>query len=310
MTESGSSIQTFLTCPKLYWFKYVKLLESRTYSSALGFGIFFHAQVEAFASGRGDAPVVELGRMMENRAQEYKDQIAIDFEQAYQFFRLWKANWEKDHPHANKNFEFIASEKEWGFNVNECGDRHLGKSDGVVRHLPTRAVFLYELKSAADRDREGYVHKLELDRQVSSNILALKRDGVDVQGVVYDIAWKPGIRRLTGRKTKPDETPQEFSDRLVAAAAEAEDTFERHIVYRSDRLLAEHERDLGLQFDMIARAHEKGFTRNTNSCFNYSTKCPYYSACIEGREELLELYSVRDRKHPELSKEIQANATA
>ncbi len=308
MIESGSSIQTFLTCPKLYWFKYVQLLSTRSYSSALGFGTFLHAMVESVNGGRSAGAEEELVRLLGSTAPECRDQIEADHRLASAFFGLWRSRWSGAHPHANDQFEFIASEKEWGFSVGS--DTHVGKSDGVVRHKQSGAVFLYELKTAADRARESYVHKLEIDRQVSSNILALKREGIEVQGVLYDVVWKPALRKLVGRKTKPDETNEEFSDRMVATvSAEPDNYFERTIVYRSDRLLADHERDLFTQFDMIARAHERGFARNTGSCDQWGRLCPFFSACLEGNEELQSLYAQKDRKLPELSKEIQCTST-
>jgi hypothetical protein len=308
LIESGSSLQAFATCPKLYEFKYVKLLEPKSYSSALGFGTFIHAEVERALGGRIDSTEVEFARLTQSK-QDHAKQIAIDRLMAEDFFSLWKKRWQdQDGPFSNGRFEWLSAEKEWGFDVGK-GFHHVGKSDALAREKESGAIFLYELKTAADRDREGYVHKLEIDRQVSSNMIAMRKAGIDVQGVLYDIVWKPGIRRLVGRKTKPDETPEEFAKRMVATAAESlDDNFERRIVYRSDRFLGEHGKDLQLQFMAVEDAHARGFFRNTGACHDYGL-CPFFSACIEQREELESLYALKDRKLPELSKEIQCKST-
>lgn len=309
MVESGSSIQAFLNCPKLYWFKYVKCLEGRAYSSPLGFGTFFHAEVERFAGGRIDGTEQEYARFLSTKLQEYRQQIDIDRRLAERYFELWKAVWASGHPFDNNQFEWLAAEREWVFSLGESDDGLAGKSDGLVRHKPTGAIFLYELKTATDRDREGYVHRLELDRQVSANLLALKAEGIDAQGVLYDVAWKPAIRRLTGRKTKPDETPEEFADRMIQTVAEnPPEFFQRQMIYRSESVLSDYRADLGLQFEAIHRARQKGFYRNTGSCNDFGRLCAFFGACVEGRSELLELYSVRDRKLPELSKETQCRS--
>lgn len=303
MIESGSSIQTFLTCQKLFDFKYNKLLEPRGYSSALGFGTFLHAEVERILGGRDMASVQEFERVLAAKEPGFHDQIRNDFDLATKVSPLWLDFWNKSHIYNQGDLEWLLVEEEWGFPVGD--DIHVGKSDGVVRDK-NGAVFLYELKSASSRDREGYVHKLEIDRQVSSNILALKHRGVEVAGALYDIFWKPALIRKRDRKTMPDETLAEFSLRQLAAIQEnPSDHFERQIIYRSDRMLKEHEKDLSLQFAAMRDAASRGYARNTGACHNYNSLCPFFSACVEGREELQSLYSVKDRKLPELSKEIQ-----
>lgn len=214
---------------------------------------------------------------------------------------MWQERWRRSPIYNNGDYTWVAVEDEWSFPVDD--NIHAGKSDAVVQDK-NGSFFLYELKTAADRDRETYIHRLEIDRQVSSNILAQRRKGIDIVGVLYDIVWKPAIRKLTGRKTKPDETDAEFACRMIGTAQEKmEEVFERRIVYRSDRLLDEHVKDLRIQFQNIEQAHKVGFCRNTASCLDYNRLCPFFGACVEGRDELEQLYQLKDRKLPELSKE-------
>lgn len=306
MIESGSSIQTFQTCQRLYKFKYVDLLDTRSYSSSLGFGTFMHACVEEYGKNLSGVVERELDRLITQKGQEQAQQIDRDRILAQRFFSLWVNHWERSPIYNSHDFTWIAVEDEWAFKVGN--NTHAGKSDGVIQDKNTGAMYLYELKTATDRDRESYIHKLEIDRQVSSNILAQRLKGRDIVGVIYDIVWKPGIRKLTGRKTKPDETDEEFADRMVASASEdTAKTFERHMVYRSDRLLDEHMSDLRIQFQNIENAMGAGFCRNTASCNDFGRVCPFFSACLEGRDELKELYQLKSRKLPELSEEINAN---
>lgn len=304
MIESGSSIQTFMDCPKRYEFRYVKLLDTIGYSSALGLGTFLHAEIERWAGGRVDSVEAELARFISSKNADSHPQIRLDRLTAERIFQMWQTHWDGEHPYSNSKYEWLEAEAEWGFDI-PGGHRHVGKRDALVRERETGAIFLYELKTAADRGRERYVHKLEIDRQVSSNLLALQKAGVEVAGALYDISWKPAIRRLTGRKSKPDETAEEFADRMVEAIrAEPHEYFQRQIVYRSDRALLEHGKDLTGQFGLIEKCQRDGYPRNTGACDNYGL-CPFFSACIEGRQELEDLYARKDRKLPELSKETQ-----
>lgn len=306
MIESNSSIGTFMTCPKLYQFKYIQLLRSLGYSSAMGIGTFLHAQVESYGGGSAEALIREIERMMKD-SPDFVEAITEDARFAQDFFTLWRQRWDGDHPFGNAKFEWVDSEAEWAFNVTEAGDKLAGKRDGLVRHKEWGSLFLYELKTATDRDRDGYIGRLEIDSQVSSNILALRKAGLDVQGVLYDVAWKPAIRLKTGRKTMPDETVREFHDRMIEAIKEnPEEFFQRQIIYRNDNVLKFHEEDLVSQMATIKEAHARNhFHRNTKSCNDYGRLCQFFSVCIENKPELESLYARKTRKLPELSKEIQ-----
>ena len=78
--ETGSSLQTFMTCPKLYKYKYIDKLSSPMYSSALAYGTFVHAFVERYNGDRPNEP----GRAFERELKEYGEQneqrIRLDFE--------------------------------------------------------------------------------------------------------------------------------------------------------------------------------------------------------------------------------------
>ena len=287
----------------------MKMLDAGGYSSALGLGIFFHAMVEEFTSGKMGAVERELEWLLK-KSPDASNQISFDRELALQLYEQWRARWsQEDHPFKNDAFEWIASEKVWKFPICEGGRYLAGKSDGVLVHKAWGATFLYELKTAADRDRDSYINRLEIDSQVSNNILALKAEGIDVQGVVYDIAWKPALRRLTGRKTKPDETQEEFNARIIEAIkASPEDYFQRQIVYRRDTSLAWHLEDTKALYDAIAFAKQgNAFPRNTRNCDLYGkgSRCQFWGACIENSAEIESLYARKDRKLPELPPEIQ-----
>lgn len=303
MIESGSSLGVMMDCPRKYFYQYERMLEQPGYSAALTLGSFVHAAVEEFTGGRQDAMLATRGEYMKRIDEQYHQKIIDDMKLARGIADIWRARWEKDHPFGNTKLEFLKSEMEWGINVISPGETnwvHVGKSDGVVRHKEYDKVFLYELKTAADRDRDTYVHRLEIDKQVSSNILALKGMGYDCAGVIYDVIWKPGLR------LKKEETQEELNARMLSAMGQDDNYFERFIVYRNDRALDEHMHDLNGQFNHLDRLRSSGnFYRNSGACDKYGRLCPYISLCMEGHEELEQVFKRRDRKLPELSTAIQ-----
>lgn len=307
MIESNSSLGTFLTCPRKYQYSYIKLLESRGYNSPLSLGALVHALIEDVSNkGRETAAVDTYNEILARITPEQKPQLDFDLRLATVLFERWFIHWGVPDPNVgNDSLEWIESEMEWKIPLGN-GRFQVGKSDGIVRHKRWGHLFLYEFKTAADRSQESYLHRLEVDRQISSNIIAAKAKGYDVHGVLYDIAWKPGIRRLTGRKTKPDETDDEFLNRYDKALQEGQ-SFTRKFIYRDDKQIEEHQKDLFGQYSALELATQtNNFYRNTHACDDFGRLCPYFSLCMEGAEELESLYRKRDRKLPELSKETQS----
>jgi hypothetical protein len=235
-----------------------------------------------------------------------REQIRADYELAKKVVRLWTESWGQTHPFGNQELEWKESEFEWSYNIPETDFVHVGKSDGIVRHKKYDKLFLYELKTAADRGRDSYVHRLMVDKQISSNLIALRARDIDVEGVIYDIVWKPGLIRGKNRKTMPDETLEKFGDRIFGTMKdEPHKYFERHIVYRNSQDIAEYERDLRHQFEALYIAKKKkAFYRNSNACDDYGL-CEFFSSCIEGKAEMEELLHKRELRLPELSKDVQ-----
>lgn len=306
--ESCSSIGTYQSCQKLYFYKYEKLLESRGYSSALTLGSFVHAEIERLSGkGRPDAIEQELKAQLERSVEEFHGQIKADYDTAKQIARLWSIHWEgTGSGFSSGHFEWQDAECEWKFPIGNIS--HVGKRDGLIHHKQWNKSFLYELKTATVTGAESYFNRLEMDRQISSNILALINTGIKVDGVLYDVIFKPAIRLLTGRKTKPDETNEEFAARFVEAmATDRPRYFQRQIIYRTKQQLEEHLSDLHHTLSQMEESRAKAaWPRSTGACENFGRLCPFFSMCLgAGAEaELMEGFSKRTKKLPELSEEL------
>jgi hypothetical protein len=303
--ESGSSLGVFRTCPKKYEFSYEQRLTPKRYSSPLGYGTFIHLH-RARKHGQVEAER-ELVMTLEDllRANpDQADQIQHDYLLAGEVIERWFNYWVgADSSLAEPELLHLEIEQEWEFPVDPIGRYiHVGKRDGYVEHPGWGKRFLYELKTAAARGEDNYMHRLHLDHQINSNLLALHKEGKPAEGVIYDIIWKPQLRR----KTQPDETLEEFRDRILAEYdADPAGYFARLTVSRTPEQLIGYERELIEQYEVLAGLKVK--YRNGSACVNHNMVCPFFDLCMDPKatEEQLALFHKRDKKLPELSKEIQ-----
>lgn len=312
--ETTSSMAVFATCPRKYKYQYVDLLQSNTYSSALGFGTFVHAFIETLKPGGDPAAATravetELAKYKSQQLDHYRETefaIAADYGLAREVAKAWKEYWDRFDGHilSNQALEFTETEKEWAFKIG--GNTLVGKRDGLIHHKDFKKYFLHEVKTSGDANRETYKLKLQQERQISNNIMAIREEGKYCEGVVYDIIWKPAIRQ------KKDESSDEFQERKAECyRAEPERYFERLIVYRSDQDLKNAMTNLQQNFAMMGAGKMFGYPKNETACEKWGTLCPFFSAgCMDEMEP--QGFEVREQKFPEISASFQsevANAT-
>lgn len=314
--DSNSSIGTFLNCPKSYQFRYEERLESLGYATALGYGTFVHSYIEALHGGDSDVATGALTRELERlaligdeqRRNEACVQAAHDFALAGGVVERWARYWGAYPDYlGDKHLSFLETEKEWALPLEPGGDTLVGKRDGIVKHQHFGKHLLYEVKTAGDRDRETYKAKLQLERQISTNIYAVRAEGKACDGVLYDILWKPALIRKVNRKTMPDESLDDFRARILADIDERpHHYFERIIIYRSEADIREALGDLGMQYAYMDYASRVGYTRNQGACEKFGRLCPFFHLCLDNQPESRSAFRVRDKKLPELSAEVQS----
>ena len=141
-------------------------------------------------------------------------------------------------------------------------------------------VWLWEHKTAASIGG-GYLEKLFSDSQITGYVAALRDMGIDIEGVVYDVALKPKIR------IKKKETEEEFYARLGEWHMQPE-AYHREEVYVSDRQIADWRRDVwAVTQDLLNCRRTGNWYRNTSRCFDYYRPCEYVSLCQNGAPEAL-----------------------
>lgn len=315
LQESGSSIGTFMDCPKKYEFSYIKKLSSSRYPQTLVYGSLIHAWIEDITENCKGSRQLSVETTLQRCTKDFPQEenlqrLKLDAALAKDVAALWWEFWKgRDGDLSPKAYDIIQSEREWNFTLPGLHlMKHLGKSDGVIKHNTYNKHFLYELKTSGDPNRELYKHKLELDKQINSNLIAMKIDGFDPGGVIYDIIWKPAIRIKKDRKTMPDETQEEFNARIVECYKnEPEKYFERLMVFRSEKDIEEYKLDLVEQYAALRGVYERGhFYRNTNSCQKFGSMCQFFNLCLDTNvSEIEDTFVVRKDKLPELSSQIQ-----
>lgn len=308
--ETGSSLGTFRTCPKKYSFAYEEMLESPYYNQNLGYGNFVHAfraihhcaSQPAEKQAEAQSELEDLAKKLMYKYPEAQDQIKADISLARSMVEIWADYWKLNESNlCEAMLEWHEIEWEWEYEVGKLPIFiHAGKSDGYVRQKEWDKFFLYELKTASDRGGDGYLHRLQLDHQINSNLIALERAGKPFAGVLYDIIWKPALRRLVGRKTKPDETLEEFNQRIInEVKSTPSEYFTRVSVNRTASSLVEYEKELLSQF--FASDPVKTRYRNPNACMNFNSLCQFFDVCMDPHAaEMRNVFHKRDKKHPEL----------
>jgi hypothetical protein len=312
---TASRMSTLLACPRKHFWRYEICLQSSTKSDALRFGTAWHNAMEARWRGADyDAalaaalpegidldPVLcaTLAGLLAGYCRHHKDEIIKEI-----------------HPEIEFSAPLAGS---LSFDV-------AGKIDGLGVLHDGRLVLIEHKTAGEDIGPESdYWLRLRLNQQIMQYVLAARSLGWNVEHVIYDVVRKPGIapkqipvldengvkvvhdtagNRVFKKNGEPresgdtekgyflqsrEETPEEFSERLIA------DTNERPDFYFARREVPMLEQDLE-EFQvqrlvlgrsiLSCRASEKRLARREQAwprnvgaiqCKN----CEYASFCLQ-----------------------------
>jgi hypothetical protein len=160
-------------------------------------------------------------------------------------------------------------------------------------------LWAYEHKSTSDDIGPGtpYWARLRLDSQSSTYIEASQLTGFDVEGVIYDVVRKTGLKPLKAtpsesrkytkegllyaKQRERDETPDEYEARILADIAENPNRyFARCDVPKLEGELEEARADLWQTAVALREAQRSGrFPRNPDACFQYHVACDFFGVC-------------------------------
>jgi hypothetical protein len=181
-----------------------------------------------------------------------------------------------------------------------------GKMDGIVFREPTRPLIL-EYKTSTEDISQGspYWAKKRLDPQISLYHVGAKAKGYEVEGCVYDVTKKPGIKPKQLNKTnKVAESPEDFFARCVSVIADSPDEhYVRADIVRTEQELTDSAMDVWEQAEAYRLQREAGIApRNPASCFKWGRACVFHSHCCGDLPVQQDSrFKKFDNQHPELS---------
>lgn len=331
---TSSRMRKVRDCARLEYMSYVERWKPVKLSEALRVGTLIHLGLEQWLAARFDGhPDEAFDRAMaavEGRAVDAYEQARVE-EMLWGYDLRWHAEplevfaVESEFRGPLLNPETMAASRTWEL---------AGKIDGIVR-APDGRLLVMEHKTAGEEIDDAaspYWLKLQMDHQVSIYFLGAEVLGYRVEGCLYDVLKKPGLRplratppeqrkyrkddgRLYAGQRETDETPDEYRARL---RAEIEGNLARYYVRREvPRLSSQLEaamQDFWSTASMMRELHKAGDAKgrhvvpgNPESCHRFGT-CPFFEVCAAGvkPEEHPDRFQQSEHAHPELSETVQS----
>ena len=266
---SHNSMSIAKSCWRKYWWTYHEGLKPIKQSAALSLGSTIHAAFDMFYKG---FPTLEVTQYISDTFdKQISDASPNDIEDLviskYTALGMWMHYPTKD----LNDFQSVESEREFKVRVQN-GVYIVGKIDGIVKKDDVKWV--RELKTTGLHFPQ-FERKSRVSSQASAYVYAIKKDGEDVQGVIYDYIKKPLLRK------NMSEDMNEFGRRIMKDYRERPGMYyRRHYVYRSPEDISEFEWDMeALIKDIKSKKDKHDFYRNTDQCFNFNSECPFFKIC-------------------------------
>ncbi len=270
---SQGGFQCARDCKRKFQYRYEMGLQRRggDDSDALNFGRLWHKVAAEYDIRQTMIYMVEYIMGLDS-SQDNKTRVAS---MLYGYANRWPG------------FDFMAlQEQEIEVSIRNPSTGRLSQrfsQYGFLDKLALRhdgSIWLHERKTAATIGG-GYIEKLFSDSQITGYYAALRDMGIDVQGVVYDVALKPKLRQ------KKTETEADFYGRIREWHMQPE-AYHMEEMYVSDRQVQDWREDVWMVTQEILAARRAGmWPRNTGRCFDYYRQCEYLSLCQNGAPQVL-----------------------
>lgn len=286
---SHSARSTLFKCPRLYFLKYVQGLSlDETISKPLRMGSAFSDALEYKNT---------------NVVKNYYNELIFDESNP----RLQEEMSDESLVVATLYDEYAklygeGDERELEFGpIDIAGWRWNGFIDGVDANDET-VLIENKLKGRWSPQDIEYVNKL--DDQVTgyfsaySKLTGISADDLTMQ---YRVTLKPGIRRKKATKTKPAETPREYTARLKQDILTRPNHYNQvEVVTRTQEQVNEWDSELEAAVEYLEFMKEQGeYPRNTSGCNLYG-RCDMFDLCAakdtDELEKAMEKYVEREDK--------------
>ncbi len=341
---TNSRLKTLDDCPRREWWMYGEGVRPRNDGEALRIGSLVHRALEAWLNaridfaGEPDAWLVLALDAIAGRAFDAYEQVKVE-----EMIRGYHTRW-----HAEE-LDVVAVEHQFVFPVNNPSTRgksktfmHAGKLDGVVRW--GGRLCLLEHKTCGDEIDDpsaAYWETLAMDAQVSLYYLGAESLGWKLEGCLYDVLKKPGLRpakatpedqrkytaekidKKTGEVLEPsrlyanqraeDETPEEYRARIRAAIeADPARHYVRKEIHRLDVQLRQFMRNAWGKATALRETHAAAREEGVDSVLQVTAACHRFGRCFLfdvcsaglNPDDFPERFARLDNKHPELDPDL------
>ena len=289
MILRSSTVAKFFECPKAYQYLYEDCYTSLDVAVPLVSGLAFHGGLEL--RGQGKTRTECLTRL-KKLAKPLRWEKASTLEVLFLFY--WEA-------HAAEEYVYEGVEVPWSLEIGDVTLR--GKFDGLVRDKAGN-LWIMEHKTTTASDIDDpygkYWTSKEMNLQIDLYLMAAKATGLDVKGVVYDVARIPKLKPL---KATPKDKLKYYKrkcaggnvgdlhkdcrlkdESMLEFSARTQEYFiNNRCSILSRKLIHAEDRDLeATKEDMLAAAtliKTKARPRNTSSCYNWGRECDFRPVC-------------------------------
>ncbi len=310
---SVSSVQDWLVCKRLYYYKRIKKYNKVQYNLPFIVGRVVHVGLAAVMAKSVD-PKTKKFNAMELMEKEFKKER----KEAIQAFGLNPEQIEEldmqefmtkgmllayqtKYAQMIKDMKLLGSEVEGAIDLGN-DVTFVIKLDNLIRIRLKK--LLHELKTSKEITPD-YVKRIQTDLQTAAyfHIHNIIWPEDPIQEVMYDVIRKPSIRRKKGSKNIPPETKLQFLDRLQNWYKKPDDMSVFHIERFKKPGISEEaviNTIVKVSEEMLRSKTKEDYYQDFDKCHSYyGDVCPYYDLCHNGGEtkENMVLYTIRKSYH-------------
>lgn len=297
---SVSSLDDFMTCRRLYYYKRIKKYEKSVFNLPFLVGRVVHEGMSHLLKKKSNA-IELMVKFFREEKKKINEQFVLDEKQlkdVNEQEHITKAiltAYSRRYAKMLKDATLLDSEVEGALQLSD-NVVFVIKLDNLMRIRGKKV--LHELKTSKYITPE-YVKMIQTDRQMTIyyrfyNLIFEKHP---IQEVMYDVIRKPSIRQ------KKTESYSTFLKRLSEWYDETDEMSKFHIERFKEPIVSEESILNTVQHvasEMLASKSKEDYYENHDNCASYyGDICPYYELCHRGGEtkENLVLYQIRKSYH-------------
>ncbi len=304
-------LQDYMTCDRLFFWKWVMNLIPRKMNIAFWFGSIAHYGFELFVQGKS---IKLIEKALRKYSKEYRRPYAIDVSMKsevdlqLEIVILMVKVYLKFYGKKQLKFAITNTEERFAVKLDLSPVVFIGTIDSYGEN---KGIYIMpEYKTASRVDAE-YFKRLVFDKQLNGYAIGLKTIiGKYPKKSPYIVLRKPAIR------VKQTETSDAFLERFENDLHDRKEFYFIHEMFTFGKKNVEAVRqdieiktmDLWLKFDCLNDEdllNPMSWGRNDRACFNYGV-CPYFMLCKNCHNYLLYLkfYMMREIRYQEEEAEL------